>query len=64
MFIRVQDKIINTSDISHIEININDTKTIFIRMMRGNATIALHYKSAAEAKNTLEWLTEVLVNEE
>ena len=64
MFIRVQDKIINTNDISHIEVNNNDAKTIFIRMMRGNATIALHYRSAAEAKNTIEWLTEVLVDAE
>lgn len=63
MFIRVQDKIINTNDISHIEINLNDAKIIFIRTMRGNATISLHYKNAAEAKNILEWLTEVLVDE-
>jgi hypothetical protein len=65
MFIRVQDKIINTNDISHIEVNINDARTIFIRMMQGgNVPIALHYKSAAEAKNTIEWLTEVLVDAE
>jgi hypothetical protein len=64
MFIRVQDKIINTNDISHIEVNNNDAKTIFIRMMRGTATISLHYRSAAEAKNTIEWLTEILVDAE
>lgn len=64
MFIRVQDKLININDISHIELNINDEKTIFIRTMHGNASLSFHYKTAAEAKRTLDWLTDVLIDEQ
>lgn len=63
MFIRVQDKIINTNMISCVEINYFNHKTLCITLTH-DKSLSFEYKSAAEAKKALEWLTEVLIHEE
>ena len=57
MFIEVQERIINLTEIACVEFNRNDHTTIFIHL-KGGATYHVHHGGTLAARKTYDYILE------